>query len=350
MKRVFKLSTALDANLRMGRANESILCSKRTEDTYESNLDSEYSWDDLVLLPDAFAPSANTLLGPPKEYFGNSMIEHRAYMLFEAISMLKTYGFFAIIPRVHKGPTTQTKTRFLAVKNQKVPGLLGFLMDEISPSTKIPLEDHEGNLIAYIGFVASKNPWLNVLCVSSDESTAKTLTDILSKRFTLTNLRHEKKCFPPVDTTRKLSNEGKQGFTVKMVTGTALKISKGHTPVLDATERLLTKFSMEKHGKVVARSVWSFENHRLNVAGPTMELFEMLESEWRDLDWGSISCSLLLSTMEEIMIHNFSPLVSFRLNICCVNDPYALQWLSKRGYTAVTNNGGTDLCKAFCVF
>lgn len=283
-----------------------------------------FDWDDIE--DEEMSKAANlTLMGPPKEYVGD-VSNRYAYMLLDAISLLKKVGYSATI--FSSGQTERQPLRQMnlqARRKNKVPGILGQLMRDVSPSTRIQIHDERGSTVAYLAFMSYSRPWLNVHCISTEDKMAARIKAVLYRHFLLVELPHGSESIPVDTTGLKLVN--KTGFGVRMTRGMA----KGKAGPF-------VKFVLEREGSVVCRALWLFQNQ------PSIVSFESA-SEWRDfgLDY------LLLSIMEQTMIGTLSPLVCFQLRICSVSDPGINRFLTQRGY-ADTDRTGACLCKGFVVF
>jgi len=377
----------------------------------------KWTFNDPNLLPDTPIATAITLMGPPKQYFGDSANDRYAYMLYEAIALLDKHCFHTDIPILRQSnmiasssDTTTTASCLSPRKSQQqrltrqhhrqqIPGILGFLLNDMTADRKIAVLDYGNRVVAQLGFVTYKQPWLTVECStpsssstpsspgSSSSSTAATTTmslqkvvhllqQVLSKRFFLVEVPHETRA-RSICVTNQASVVGNltpdkycvcssdeksqelENVIVKMTSGLAVPTIENDEGIMQQKQRpqLVTKFVFSRNdGTVLARALWSFVgNETLGTApGPAMEVFETTSA----FDAGrtsSSSCTFFLSTMEDALIHVFAPLVAFRIRICRrgVDNkalaPAAAKWLSERGYTE-TKRDGTDLCKAFVMF
>ena len=291
-------------------------------------------WDDIVSAEYGAGFVPITFLGPPKEYFGEG--SHRyAYMLLEAITLLRKYGFSVHISSLGHIQKQPTRSHQRYRKHCQVPGLLGKLLREATPEIQIQVVQQEGarnTVVAYLSFLCYNRPWLNVLCIGTDQEREE-LRSILAKRFMLVGLSHGAKTVPVDTSCLKLVNTS--DFTVNVTTGI------GHQ-----NTGLLTKFEMEKDGKIVCRALWSYRNPCLDIVGPCMERFE-IAPEWRDLGVDT----LLLCTMEQKMFQKFQTLVAFHLQVNNVNDYDAsiLRWFTRRGFTHIDRRRSCALCKGFAM-
>jgi hypothetical protein len=256
-------------------------------------------------------------------------------MLLEVITLLRKHGFSVCISSLDQIQKDPTRSYRRYRKNCQVPGLLGKLLREATPETQIQVVQQEGarnTVVAYLNFLCYNQPWLNVLCIGIDREREK-FRSILAKRFMLVGLSHGTKNVPVDTTCLKLVH--KSEFIVKVTTG-MVKQNAG----------LLTKFEMEKDGKIVCRALWSYRNPCLDIVGPCMEELE-IAPEWRDLGVET----LLLCTMEQKMIQNFQPLVAFQLQVNNVDDYDASirRWFTRRGFTDIGRRRSCALCKGFAI-
>jgi hypothetical protein len=290
-----------------------------------------------------------TLMGPPKQYYGQSVQDRYAYMMHEAVSLLHKHGFSTNITTLrHRSLTPKNKAAKQNKQFHRVPGILGFFLNEMTSDTKVAVFDPEHDeLVAYIGFMTYTHPWLKVCCrsyLSEHTEVIDLLQLILSKRFLLIQLAHENNAAPfqlqkqsiSWPKNESLDNLQEQGnLVIKTTTAMA-----GTNP---EKEKLWTLFVLELDGDEVAKGLWSYASE--DTVGPVMELFETTKN-----GVGPIFVSRLLAHMEEAMIHVFSPIVAFQLRFCRLDDyPGASRWLKERGYTKGKHDG-SYLRKAFVAF
>lgn len=300
---------------------------------------------DLSLLESSSTPAV-TLLGPPKQYHGDSSEDRYAYMVYEAVDLIQRAGFKINIAALQM--TAQATKKKLKKQHRLVPGLLGFLLNDMSSDIEIAIFESNGEPVAQLGFRTYKQPWLSVHCHSSGNSESKEMIQrILSRKFFLIEIPHTTKSFSiPVEQT---SSPGEDKYSSSTENRKLeVQVTTGNLSPMKATEnmqtQLWTKFVFVENGQTVAFAFWSFTNDRQDSVGPAMEVFETLQG-------GPMASSLglVLSCMEDKMIEMVAPLVAFRLRLCKVDDPGVSQWLSRRGYTKSLGDG-SGCCKAFVVF
>jgi hypothetical protein len=315
--------------------------------------------DDPPARPISLAQDAKivTLMGPPKQYYGQSGQDRYAYMMHEAVSLLHKHGFSTNITTLrHKSSLVTPKSNHHAMKQQnnkhfhRVPGILGFFLNDMTSDTKIAVFDPEHDeLVAHIGFMTYTHPWLKVCCRSFLPEHAQVidlLQLILSKRFLLIQIPHDSKAAPLQflgQSTNSVwpKNENTDNQQEKNIL--VIKTTTAMAGTSPEKEKLWTLFVLELDGVEVAKGLWSYASE--DTVGPAMELIETTQS-------GSdpVFVSRLLAHMEEAMIQVFSPIVAFQLRFCRVDDhPSASKWLRERGYTKGKHDE-SYLCKAFVVF
>ena len=305
----------------------------------------QWNLNDPNFLPETLraTPNAVTIMGPPQQYFGESIADRYAFMMYEATSLLNRYGFRTSIPLYHPSETSNRKY------HQRVPGILGYLLNDIDSNSQIAVFDQNNVLVAYMSFMTYTQPWLKAGCVTLESPhTVNTLHQILSKSFFLADLFHESKTTSIVmDSTASGSNESnsnnsKANITVKMTTGVATRAFE--TQGRPKKEDTLTKFVFATDdGSVLCRAIWSYASERLGTVGPALEEFDVLTTTSNRYDLG-----LILSAMEDAMTDIFAPLVAFRIRISC-SHPSVLKWISHQGYTE-NKQDGFGWCKAFAMF
>lgn len=271
-----------------------------------------------------------TLMGPPKQYFGDSIADRYAYMLYEAISLLHKNGFDTDVPV--RPPTP--KKRGLAPQEQ-VSGVLGYLLNDMDSCTQIAVFDSISNaLVAKLGFTTYTQPWLRVVCMASDDTqNVDKIQQILSDRFLLTHLVHERKSL-------SLATLNKRMFAHMMTSIATRSSPRRSRPVEEGT---ITKFVFSSNnGKVLCQAIWSFANERMGTVGPVLDDLEIQAP----IDDQAV-LDVILSTMEDAIVRCFAPLVAFQIRVSSsVQDLGPLKWFTDRGYNEVKDDG-TKLCKAF---
>ncbi|CAB9508096.1 expressed unknown protein [Seminavis robusta] len=290
-----------------------------------------------------------TLMGPPKEYYGASDRDRFAYMVHEAVSLLHKHGFSTNMTTLrHQAKMNGKKSKRQDNQYHRVPGILGFLLNDMTATTKIAIfEPEHDELFAYLGFMTYKQPWLKICCRSYLPEHAQVidlLRLILSKRFILVSIPHGSKVtvFHPLK--KQPTKEGTE-ISLGESNGLVIKRTTGVAGSTSAKERLWTMFVLQKDQTVIAKALWSYACQGLDLAGPTMEMFETMPCIC-----DSAMVPGFLRHMEDYMIQTCSPLVAFHLRFCRVEDQSDVsRWFSQRGY-AQSKQVEAYLHKAFVVF
>lgn len=301
----------------------------------------------MVLSEEQWAESPNTrgvtLMGPPKQYLGNSSRDRYAFMVYEAVSLLHRYGFHTNIPLYHPSKRFRNNRMY----HQRVPGVLGFLLNDIDPTTRISLFDYTNTLVSYLGFATYEEPWLKVVCVVPESSEAvHCLRQVLSRGFLLAELFHQSVTIAlavgTVENCECKRVKTRDSVTLTMTTGLVPQES-GRSKEMEETA---TKFTFTaSDGTVLCRAIWSFSNEALNTIGPSLEDLDVLVKE---MDPSILDA--MLTAMEDAMTSTFAPMVGFRIRMACsIKHPVALRWMIKRGYTE-SKETGFGRVKSFAMF
>ena len=287
-----------------------------------------------------------TLMGLPKQYFGESSRDRYAFMMYEAISMLHRYGFHTDIPFYHPSKRHSINRKY----HQRVPGILGFLLDDIDTTTRISIFDYTNALVAYLGFTTYEQPWLKVVCVVPASSDAvQRLRRVLSKDFLLADLFHESTQTMIAITSTPYGNSETEISTpqakiaVKMTTGLVTGDPGRSTEMAET----LTKFTFTtKDGRILCRAIWSYSCEKLDTAGPALEDLDVITAE---TDPHNL-LGVMLTSMEDTTTGIFAPMVGFRIRMASsIEHPGFLQWMAQRGYVE-SKQDGFGRCKAFAMF
>lgn len=284
-----------------------------------------------------------TLMGPPKQYFGESSRDRYAFMMYEAISMLHRYGFHTNIPLYHPSKRHSINRKY----HQRVPGILGFLLNDIDSTTRISIFDYTNALVAYLGFTTYKQPWLKVVCVVPESFDAvQRLRQVLAKGFLLADLFHESTT--TMVAIRSNSYENSETMNIKLQGKIAVKITTGLvTRRSMEMEEALSKFTFTaKDGRILCQAIWSYSCENLDTTGPALEDLDVTTAE---MDPHNI-LGVMLTSMEDTMTSIFASTVGFRIRLACpIAHPGALQWVKQRGYVE-NKQDGFGHCKAFAMF
>jgi len=91
-----------------------------------------------------------------------------------------------------------------------------------------------------------------------------------------------------------------------------------------------TLFYLKKGNKIISKSLCSYLNGAMALAGPSIELFETAE-DWRGHGYGA----LLLYAMEDFFADIFAKVMEekrVRFNVCDVTNAKASRWFQNRGF------------------